>query len=267
MKSVELDHVSKSFQQRSGPVPAATDVTLSVAPGEFLCVVGSSGCGKSTLLNLVAGLEKPDRGEVRIGGVPVAGPSRECGMIFQEPPLFPWLNASQNVAFALRMAGLPPRERTERACSLLRTVGLTDFARAWPHELSGGMRQRVALAAALAKDPEILLMDEPFAALDAQTRDELHEELERIWQTTRKTVIFVTHNVREAVRLGERVILMDVRGGSIHREYPVGLPRGRHLEDVDLVRIASVIRDELRAQTGPGTVAQDNPAPPAGGRP
>jgi sulfonate transport system ATP-binding protein len=169
-------------------------------------------------------------------------------VIFQEPALFPWLNVRQNVAFGLKIAGLPQDEQERRADELLQLVQLPRFAGSWIHELSGGMKQRVALARALALDPAILLMDEPFAALDAQTRDLLHEELERIWQRTGKTVIFVTHNVREAVRLGTRVILMSPHGEGIRREYPVDLPRGRFLEDVSVVRIAAAIRDDLRRE-------------------
>ena len=248
MAKVVLENVSRVFMGQSGPLPALTGMNLEIAAGEFLCLVGPSGCGKSTLLNLIAGLEKPDSGTVRVNGVPVAGPGPDRVVMFQEAALFPWLNVVQNVAFGLKMAGMAREERTERAMALLKTVKLDAFARSWVHELSGGMKQRVALAAALALDPEILLMDEPFAALDAQTRDQLHEELEAIWEQTGKTVVFVTHNVREAVRLGTRVLLMTARQGRIKREYPVDLPRHRHLEDVDLVKIASVIRDDLRAE-------------------
>ena len=248
MAKVVLENVSRVFMGQSGPLPALTGMNLEIAAGEFLCLVGPSGCGKSTLLNLIAGLEKSDSGTVRVNGVPVAGPGPDRVVMFQEAALFPWLNVVQNVAFGLKMAGMAREERTERAMALLKTVKLDAFARSWVHELSGGMKQRVALAAALALDPEILLMDEPFAALDAQTRDQLHEELEAIWEQTGKTVVFVTHNVREAVRLGTRVLLMTARQGRIKREYPVDLPRHRHLEDVDLVKIASVIRDDLRAE-------------------
>ena len=248
MAKVVLENVSRVFMAQSGPLPALTGMNLEIVAGEFLCLVGPSGCGKSTLLNLIAGLEKPDSGTVRVNGMPVAGPGPDRVVMFQEAALFPWLNVVQNVAFGLKMAGMAREERTERAMALLKTVKLDAFARSWVHELSGGMKQRVALAAALALDPEILLMDEPFAALDAQTRDQLHEELEAIWEQTGKTVVFVTHNVREAVRLGTRVLLMTARQGRIKREYPVDLPRHRHLEDVDLVKIASVIRDDLRAE-------------------
>lgn len=248
MPKVHLDSVSKVFLAESGPLQVLHDVTLSIAEGEFLCILGASGCGKSTLLNLIAGLELPDHGTILVNEKPVRGPGPDRVVMFQEAALFPWLNALQNVAFGLKMAGVPRQERLDRAMELLRLVKLTDFARSWIHELSGGMRQRVALAAALALNPDILLMDEPFAALDAQTRDQLHVEIESIWEETGKTIIFVTHNVREAVRLGTRVLLLSPREGAISREYPIDLPRHRHLEDVDLVRIASVLRDDLRAE-------------------
>lgn len=248
MPRVEMDNVSKVFLSQSGPIQALSDFSLTIEKGEFLCIVGSSGCGKSTLLNLVAGLEKPDKGTVRIDGNPVKGPGPDRVVMFQEAALFPWLNVIQNVSFGLKMAGIPKAERYERARSLLQMVNLLPNAANWIHELSGGMKQRVALAGALALDPGILLMDEPFAALDAQTRDQLHEEIEMIWEQTGKTIVFVTHNVREAVRLGTRVLLITAKQGSIKREYPIDLPRHRHLEDVELVKIASVIRDDLRRE-------------------
>lgn len=248
MTKVLLDNVTKVFLAETGPLQVLNNISLSIAAGEFLCVLGASGCGKSTLLNLIAGLEMPDHGAVLVNGKPVRGPGPDRVVMFQEAALFPWLNTVQNVAFGLKMAGVPYKERHERAMELLKLVKLTGFAKSWIHELSGGMRQRVALAAALALNPEILLMDEPFAALDAQTRDQLHVEIETIWEETGKTIVFVTHNVREAVRLGTRVLLMSPRKGCVSREYPIDLPRHRHLEDVDLVRIASVLRDDLRAE-------------------
>jgi NitT/TauT family transport system ATP-binding protein len=248
MSTVELHKVSRHFLSDAGIVRAVTDLDLVVREGEFVCVVGASGCGKSTLLNLIAGFERPDAGRVLVGGVEVVNPGPERFVIFQEPALFPWLNVRQNVAFGLKVAGAPQDEQVVRVNELLQLVHLSRFADSWIHELSGGMKQRVALARALALDPPLLLMDEPFAALDAQTRDLLHEEMERIWQRTGKTIIFVTHNVREAVRLGTRVILMSAHGGVIRREYPVDLPRNRFLEDLDVARIASVIRDDLRSE-------------------
>jgi NitT/TauT family transport system ATP-binding protein len=243
---VELKNVSRHFSTESGVVRAITSLDLSIPKGEFLCIVGPSGCGKSTLLNLIAGFEFPDSGEVLVDGRKVQSPAPDRFVLFQEPALFPWLNVRQNVAFGLRIAGMAEAEQNRRVADLLRMVHLEKFATARIHELSGGMKQRVALARALAMDPEVLLMDEPFAALDAQTRDLLHEEMERIWQETGKTVVFVTHNVREAVRLGNRVILLDGASGGIKREYPVDLPRNRYLEDVEVVKIASVIRDDIK---------------------
>ncbi|NVN91164.1 MAG: ABC transporter ATP-binding protein [Desulfuromonadales bacterium] len=248
MPLVELTGVSKVFHSQSGPIQALTDCNVVVDEGEFLCIVGPSGCGKSTLLNIIAGLETPDSGSVLVKSKPVTGPGPDRMVMFQEAALFPWLNVIQNVAFGLKMAGMGRKERRERAVALLAMVKLSVFSRSWIHELSGGMKQRVALASALAHDPGILLMDEPFAALDAQMRDQLHVELESIWQKTGKTILFVTHNVREAVRLGTRVLLMTARDGRIKREYPIGLPRHRQLEDIDLVKIASVIRDDLRQE-------------------
>jgi len=246
MTKVELKNVSRVYLGQSGPVYGLSGFDLSIREGEFVCIVGSSGCGKTTLLNIVAGFEPPDLGEVLINGEKITGPGMNRFVMFQEHALFPWLNVSQNIMFGLKMAGIHKSERRERAASLLKTVDLADFSAAWIHELSGGMKQRVALARALIMDPEILLMDEPFAALDSQTRDMLHEEVEHLWQRTRKTIIFVTHNVREAVRLGTRVILMTAKGGKILREYPIDLPRNRFLEDVEVVKIASQIRDDLR---------------------
>jgi NitT/TauT family transport system ATP-binding protein len=245
---LQLIGVSKVFLSQAGAITAISDANLAVRKGEFLCVVGSSGCGKSTLLNLIAGLVSPDRGRILLDGEPVKGPGPDRMVIFQEPALFPWLSVLDNVTFGPKMRGVSNAERTGRARELLGMVHLTAFENAWVHELSGGMRQRVALARALALEPEILLMDEPFAALDAQTRDMLHEELELLWQKTGKTILFITHNVREAVRLGERVLLMSAAGGAFIKEYPVDLPRNRHLEDVELVKIASVIRDDLKEE-------------------
>ena len=248
MSCVELNNVTRVYHGQSGPVYGLKGFNLTIERGEIVCVAGPSGCGKTTLLNVIAGFEPPDIGEVLINGQKVAGPAPSRFVIFQEHALFPWLNVRHNIEFGLKMAGVAKNEREDRAEALLAAVNLSRFATAWIHELSGGMKQRVALARALAMEPEILLMDEPFAALDAQTRDMLHEEVESIWQRTNKTIVFVTHNVREAVRLGTRVILMTAQGGTIHREYPVDLPRNRHLEDVDVVLIASRIRDDLKRE-------------------
>lgn len=257
MTKIELKNVSRVYLGQSGPIYGLSGFDLSIQEGEFVCIVGPSGCGKTTLLNIVAGFEQPDLGEVLINGEKITGPCISRFVMFQEHALFPWLNVSQNIMFGLKMAGINRIELEERTASLLKTVNLSDFSNAWIHELSGGMKQRVALARALILDPEILLMDEPFGALDSQTRDTLHEEVERIWQRTRKTIIFVTHNVREAVRLGTRVILMTAKTGKILREYPIGLPRNRFLEDVDVVKIASQIRDDLRNEVLRATLKED----------
>ena len=253
MPELKLQGVSKVFFSQAGRIPALSDANLTITDGEFVCVVGPSGCGKSTLLNLIAGLEFPDRGEIFLDGRIITGPGPGRVLMFQEPALFPWLTVLENVSFGLKMQGLSKAERIARARELLSMVHLSDFERVWVHQLSGGMRQRVALVRALALDPDILLMDEPFAALDAQTRDMLHEELELLWQKTGKTIIFITHNVREAVRLGTRVLLMSAKSGRFVREYPIALPRNRHLEDVELVKIASVIRDDLKGEVSLAT--------------
>jgi NitT/TauT family transport system ATP-binding protein len=225
---------------------ALDHVQLEVNSGEFMCVVGPSGCGKSTLLHLIAGLHRPSSGEIWLDGTPVNGPGTDRIMIFQEHALFPWLTVGDNVAFGMKMKGIPRAEREERMHYYLRLVHLGRFEKSYIHQLSGGMRQRVAIARALATEPDVLLMDEPFAALDAQTRDILHDELERIWSETRRTIIFVTHNVREAVRLGDRVVLLTFRPGRVKSEFRVDLCRPRHLEDSEVAATAREILEQLR---------------------
>jgi NitT/TauT family transport system ATP-binding protein len=250
---LELRSVNKTFQSRRGKTPALQNITLDVAPGEFVCLLGPSGCGKTTLLNIIAGLEKPDSGEVLMDQQPVNGPGRDRVVIFQEAALFPWLNVQDNVAFGLAAAGVPRSERLNKASRYLQLVRLSGFKKAFVHELSGGMKQRVALARALALEPQVLLMDEPFAALDAQTRDSLHDELQYIWAQTGKTILFVTHNVREALVLGDRVLLMSARPGRIKREFRCELPRPRHIEDHALVdatlEVLADLRQEVMAAT------------------
>ena len=216
--------------------------------GEFLCIVGPSGCGKSTLLHLIAGLHQQTSGQVLIDGKPIQGPGTDRILIFQELGLFPWLTVGQNVEFGMKMKGVSKAEREEKIRQYLRLVHLSQFKDSYTHQLSGGMRQRVALARALATEPDVLLMDEPFAALDAQTRDLLHDELERIWSETGRTIIFVTHNVREAIRLGDRIALLTFRPGRVKSEFRVDLPRPRHLEDVAVARAAREVLDELREE-------------------
>jgi len=227
---------------------ALKNINLQVQPGEFLCIVGPSGCGKSTLLHLIAGLHQQSSGDVLVDNNPVQGPGTDRILIFQELGLFPWLTVSQNVEFGMRMKAIPKSQRQANVRDYLRLVHLYQFKDSYIHQLSGGMRQRVALARALATEPDVLLMDEPFAALDAQTRDLLHDELERIWAETRRTILFVTHNVREAVRLGDRVVLLTFRPGQVKREYRIDLERPRHLEDVHVAGSAREILNDLREE-------------------
>jgi NitT/TauT family transport system ATP-binding protein len=246
---VGLSNICLSYRTQGGERLLALDhINLQVKAGEFLCVVGPSGCGKSTLLHLIAGLHQPTSGQVLVDGKPIHGPGTDRILIFQELGLFPWLTVGQNVEFGMKMKGMGKAEREEKIRHFLRLVHLAQFKDSYTHQLSGGMRQRVALARALATEPDVLLMDEPFAALDAQTRDLLHDELERIWAETGRTIIFVTHNVREAVRLGDRVTLLTFRPGRIKREFPVDLSRPRHLEDVQVASAARQILDELREE-------------------
>jgi NitT/TauT family transport system ATP-binding protein len=236
--AVALRAVTKAYDGRT----VLDDITLTVAPGEFVCLLGASGCGKTTLLNLVAGLDRPTSGLV---DVPGAG---RPALMFQEPALFPWLSASRNVELALRLRRVPKHERREKARALLDLVRLGDAGDKRPHELSGGMRQRVALARALAQDSPVLLMDEPFAALDAITRDFLHAELVRVWQETGRTIVFVTHNVREAAVLAQRVVLLGSRPGRVIREWDVTLPQPRRIEAPATSALAGEITEHLRRE-------------------
>ena len=244
---VALDAISLSYKTTSGERLLALDkINLEVRPGEFLCIVGPSGCGKSTLLHLIAGLHPQTSGKVLVDGTPVNGPGTDRILIFQELGLFPWLTVGGNVEFGMKMKNVSKAEREEKVQYYLRLVHLSKFRDSYIHQLSGGMRQRVALARALATEPDVLLMDEPFAALDAQTRDLLHDELERIWAETGRTIIFVTHNVREAVRLGDRVALLTFRPGRVKQEFSVSLPRPRQMEQPDVARTAGDILNCLR---------------------
>ena len=246
---VSLDGISLTYKTNAkGRLVALDNISLQVKPGEFVCVVGPSGCGKSTLLHLIAGLHQQSSGQVFVDGKPVSGPGTDRILIFQELGLFPWLTVGQNVEFGMKMKNISRAEREEKVQYYLRLVHLSKFRDSYTHQLSGGMRQRVALARALATEPDVLLMDEPFAALDAQTRDLLHDELERIWAETGRTIIFVTHNVREAVRLGDRVVLMTFRPGRVKQEFPIALPRPRHIEETDVARTAREILDCLREE-------------------
>ena len=242
-----LEHVSKWFQTSSLNVHALDDVTLHIAEGEFVCLVGPSGCGKSTLLNIIAGLERPDRGVVQADGQAIAGPGPHRLVMFQEASLFPWLTVLGNVLFGLKLInGLSAAERWEKAEYFIELVGLKKFMHSNVHELSGGMKQRVALARALAPNPSVLLMDEPFGALDALTREQLYGDIQRIWSQHRKTIVFVTHNVREAVCLGDRVILFSPNPGRIREEFAIPLPRPRDINSVDLARYSTEITRVLK---------------------
>src|SRR5216117_2310656 len=243
-----IENVSKRFKGGSGSVLALDDVSLNVAEGEFVCLVGASGCGKSTLLNIIAGLEMPDSGKVLADGKPVTGPGRDRLVMFQESALFPWLNVFGNVLFPLKLKPqLTGKDRRDVAKYYLELVNLTRFERANIHELSGGMKQRVSLARALAPNPRVLLMDEPFAALDALTREQLYGDLQRIWKSRRKTIVFVTHNVREAVCLGDRVLLFSPHPGRVQEEFVIELPRPRDLNSVELATYASRITHALKS--------------------
>jgi NitT/TauT family transport system ATP-binding protein len=228
-------------------VQALDDVSLAVGEAEFVCLVGASGCGKSTLLNIIAGLEKPDSGTVLADGKPVTGPGRERLVMFQESALFPWLDVLGNVLFGLKLKpNLTNKDRCDVAKYYLELVGLTRFERANIHELSGGMKQRVALARALAPNPRVLLMDEPFAALDALTREQLYGDIQRIWKARNKTIVFVTHNVREAACLGDRVVLMSPHPGRVQEEFPIDLERPRDLNSSGLAHAAATIMKSLK---------------------
>jgi NitT/TauT family transport system ATP-binding protein len=229
MSILEAFHLSKQYATRQGSLSAVEDVSFEVAEGEFLCIVGPSGCGKTTLLQLLAGLVLPDQGEVCLHGQPVEGPCQEIGFVFQKANLMPWRTVLDNVLLPLQVHRMSPAEAEQRASHALELVGLIEFAANYPRELSGGMEQRVAIARALAHEPEILLLDEPFGALDALTRERLNQELLRVWGISRKTVAMVTHDIREAVFLADRVLVLSQRPGRVAAIIPITLPRPRSL--------------------------------------
>ncbi len=243
---LKINHVDKYF--RSGTVKALDNISIDIHSGEFVCFVGPSGCGKSTLLNLIAGLEKVDAGNITVDGNAITGPGIDRVVVFQEPALFPWLSVIKNIEIALEAKGLKAKNRREIAEHYLKMVHLTKFKDSYIHELSGGMKQRVAIARGLALQPKILLMDEPFAALDSQTRDMLHMELQEIWAATKQTILFVTHNVREAVRLGDRVIVFSARPAHIKNEFEIHLSRPRDINCADLIEIAGSITQLLQEE-------------------
>lgn len=247
---VALTGVSKRYGDADSGVIALQDVSLDVRPGEFLCLVGASGCGKTTLLNLVAGLDRPSVGTVDVPFPDGTSDGTSTAMLFQDSALFPWLTVAANVELPLRLRGISKVERRSIAANLLERVHLGGFGDKRPHELSGGMRQRVALARALAQDAGLLLMDEPFGALDAITRDLLHDELEALWLERRFTVLFVTHNVREAARLGDRIVLLTSRPGRVAATFAVDLARPRRIDSSEIATLAATVTDQLRAEVG-----------------
>jgi len=244
---IELRDIAYDYAADAGPVPALENVAFGVAESEFLCVVGRSGCGKTTLLNIVAGFLAPTKGEVRIGGRAVSGRGLDRGIVFQDfAQLFPWRTAQRNVEFGLEMKGVPAGERAAVARRFLGLVDLERFAGAYPHELSGGMQQRVAIARALAYNPSVLLMDEPFAALDALTRDEMQRLLVEVWRETRKTVIYVTHNVAEAVYLADRIVVLTPHPGTVKAQIRIPLARPRDTLSVEFLDYQKQVVAHLR---------------------
>ncbi|MEC0145182.1 ABC transporter ATP-binding protein [Paenibacillus alginolyticus] len=243
---IEIKGVSKTFVQRlGGSYQALDNITLTIEKGEFVSLLGPSGCGKSTVLNLVAGFDTQSEGVIQVNGKKVTGAGADRVVVFQEHGLFPWLTVLDNVAFGLKQKGIGKKERYELAMEQIKAVHLSRFTDRYPHELSGGMKQRAAIARALAMDPEILLMDEPFAALDEQTRLILHKELEEIWMRTRKTILFITHNIRESVILSDRVFVMSTRPGTIKKEFAVKAARPRDSADTVLHHVENSIMDAL----------------------
>jgi NitT/TauT family transport system ATP-binding protein len=244
---IRLRSLSKTFRasRSAAPTIALEDISLSVSTGQFACLVGPSGCGKSTILNLIAGFERPSSGDLMVDGEPVTEPGPDRGVVFQEPQLFPWLNVLDNITFGPRMNGVPARQFLPAAQNLIGNIGLTGFERHRPYELSGGMKQRVALARAWIGHPRVLLMDEPFAALDAQTRVLMQEELVSVWESRKITVVFVTHDVDEAILLADRIIVMTARPGRIKADIAVRLRRPRRYHDLIETAEAIALRREV----------------------
>jgi NitT/TauT family transport system ATP-binding protein len=259
MVPIEIRDVSLIYDTPGGKVPGVKDVNLTVGASEFVCIVGPSGCGKSTLLNIIAGFLSPVVGEIRIGGKKVDGHGMDRGVVFQDfAQLFPWRTALGNVEFGLEMKGVPKDERNRIAREQLRLVKLDKFTGSYPHHLSGGMQQRVAIARALAYNPSVLLMDEPFAALDALTRDDMQRLLAEVWRETRKTVIYVTHNVSEAVYLADRVIVMTPHPGTVKTEIRIPLPRPRDPLSVEFLDFQKELLHHLSHKTGASEPAKAN---------
>jgi NitT/TauT family transport system ATP-binding protein len=247
---VEIKRVSKVFQLQDQTIHALSDASLSIAKGEFVCLIGASGCGKSTLLRIMAGFEQPSSGEALMRGKPIAGPDPTRGMVFQDYALFPWLSVRENIAFGPIARGLATAQVKETVDKFIELVGLAKFATAYPHQLSGGMKQRVAIARVLANDAELVLMDEPFGALDAMTRERLQDELLEIWQRTRLTVVFVTHSVEEAIFLANRVVVMSPGPGRIESDNTLDLPRPRDVASPEFNAIRRVLGAKLHSHHG-----------------
>jgi NitT/TauT family transport system ATP-binding protein len=256
---LSLRNLTVARRRASGElITAAVGVTFDVARGEFVCLLGPSGCGKTSILNVLAGLDRPTAGQAFLDGAPIAGPGPDRAVLFQEPALFPWLSVADNVELALKLLGVPSTERRDRARSWLATVGLARFADAQPHELSAGMRQRAALARALAADPDVLLGDEPFGQLDAQARELLQDEVQRAWVASegRKTFVFVTHNVREAALLSDRVLVMSAAPGRLLEEFRIHAPRPRQLDDALVSRVVTEIHELLMREVNAGVARE-----------
>jgi NitT/TauT family transport system ATP-binding protein len=248
MALLEVRHLFKLFNVDSRQMEALRDINLEIKEGEFICFIGPSGCGKTTLLRIIAGLEKPTTGQVLLDGQEIKGPGPERGMVFQEYSLFPWKTVIDNIGFGLELKRVPKVERYDRSRGYLQMVGLEKFEERYPHELSGGMKQRVAIARALVNSPRALLMDEPFGALDAQTRNIMQSELLRIWQEEKKIVIFVTHSVDEAIYLGDRIVIMSARPGRIKDIIKIDLPRPRNRTSPEVNAIRDRILCDLRSE-------------------
>lgn len=247
-EEVIIDHVGKTYADNGEPVRALDEVSFTVGPGEFVCLVGPSGCGKTTLFRVIAGLTDSTDGQVVLGGSRVTGPTTDMGVVFQEYHLFPWLTVADNVAFGLERTDIPAADRRERVNSMLDLVGLTEFHDSYPKSLSGGMKQRVAIARALAVDPSLLLMDEPFGAVDAQTREMLQRELLEVWQSTGKTILFVTHDVAEAVTLADRIVVMAAEPGRVHEVVQVDIDRPRKRGDPAFGEHVARVRELIGAR-------------------
>jgi len=244
--SLILDNISKKFEKAEHETLCG--ISLTINAGEFICVIGPSGCGKTTLLNIIAGLETPTEGTVTLDGVPIKTPGPDRAVMFQESALFPWLSVIENVKFGLRLAGISKLKQNEIALHYLDMVRLAHFYEYRPHQLSGGMKQRAALARALALDSKVLLMDEPFASVDKQTRNKLREEVHEVWTQTRRTVVFITHSVEEALFFADRIILLSANPGTVKKEFIVSLSRPRHIESPEFISMRADLLEQIRIE-------------------